>query len=286
VADLAFAPRSSEPWTGLLAANLEQGGFDVFDIDGRRLIAASGPRLSGLVAAPEFPLRGEVLPLLFGVDSDGALRGFAVSTAIADVIELPLAVELNAGEAAAACLFDAGIGFVEIALLGREAEASIWRITDAGEEALAAEERARFALPYPGRACASAGDALLVAGPAAGLTRVSLNGEVEARAVEGATLSDVAASELRGLPVAIASNDGAPSLSVFDARTLEPLANVSFERGLNAPAFEQPQALAVSDASFGGMGFSSGLIGVYDSGDGRLKLVARDVLTRAVFSDS
>lgn len=287
IAALAFAPRSSEPWTGLLAANLEQGGFDIFSVNnGERIIAASGPRLNGLAAAPEFALRGETLPLLFGVDENGELRGFAVSSQIEDVIELPLDAALNDGDAAAACLFEVGIGFVEIAVLGRDAEAEVWRIADGGGETLSVEQRAAFALPFPARACASDGDGLVIAGPASGLARVSLAGEVEARVSPDATFSDVAFSELRGLPAVIAPSAEDSSLAVFDARSLEPVATVTFESGLNAPAFVEPDVLAVSDSSFGGMSFSSGLVAVYDSGDGRVKLVAREVLTRAVFSDA
>ncbi len=283
VAGIAFAPRANEPWTGLIAANLSSGGFDIFNVNGERVIAASGPRLSGLAVAPDFALRGETLPLMFGADSDGQVRGFALSTQIEDVIELPLAPELNDGSAAGVCLFDVGIGYVEIAVLDREAQASVWRITDGGGETLDVQSRAEFDLPYAGRSCAADGDALLVAGPAAGLTRVDLTGAVEAR-IEAITLTDLAVTELRGLPAVVAPSPQDEALRVYDARDLSVIADVVFEDGLNAPAFIEPATLSVSDASFGGMSFSSGLVAVYDSGDGRVKLVAREVLTRAVFT--
>jgi len=45
---LAFLPNSEEPWTGLIAAALVDGGFDVFNIDGLRVLSASGPQLTAL----------------------------------------------------------------------------------------------------------------------------------------------------------------------------------------------------------------------------------------------
>ena len=60
--------------------------------------------------------------------------------------------------------------------------------------------------------------------------------------------------------------------------------DVQFEDGLSAPAFERPTALAVTEANYGGMAFSSGIMAVYDAADSSVKLVAREVLSRTVVS--
>jgi len=283
---LAFLPSESEPWTGLIAAALVDGGFDVFNIDGLRIVTASGPQLTALAPAPDFPLRGETFPLVFGADLDGRLRGYAIIRDAEDVAELPLEGAGAQGVVNAACLFETGIGYFDLALLGEEAQARIVRVRDAGGAGLDLEPRAEIALPFPARNCAGApdGGALLVASPNSGLARVSLNGRVEAFEA-GRNVDDVTFTQLLGRPVALTVSADTGRMGVFDARDLTLLNEVVLNDGINAPGFQNPSALAVTGSNFGGMAFSTGVIAVYDRGDDRVKLVAREVIGRAIMSD-
>lgn len=283
---LTFLTNSNEPWRGLIAAALVDGGFDIFTIDGLRVISASGPQLTTLAPTPEFALRGEVFPLVFGADLDGRLRGYAVLREAEDIIELPLEGPGAEGTVEAACLFETGIGYVDLALVGADAQARIVRVRDAGGAGLELEVRADFELPFAARNCSHTGgdDALLISGPNSGLARVDLTGRVEAFEA-GRSIDDVSFTTLLGRPAALTVSADTGRLGVFDAGTLELLNEIVLNDGINAPGFQSPSALAVSDASFGGMAFSSGVLAVYDRGDDRVKLVAREVIGRATASD-
>lgn len=281
---LAFLPSEDEPWTGLIAAALVDGGFDVFNIDGLRVLSASGPQLTALAAVADFPLRGEAFPLVFGADLDGRLRAYAIIRAAEDVAELPLEGDGTDDAVAAACLFDIGIGYFDLALLGEDAQARIVRVRDAGGVGLEVREREAFTLPFRARNCAGANGALLVASPTAGLARVSVDGQTLAIAA-GRSVNDVTYTELLGRPVAVTVSADTGRMEIFDASTLELITQVVLNDGINAPAFQSPAALAVTDSNFGGMAFSSGLVAVYDRGDDRVKLVAREVIGRAILPE-
>lgn len=280
---LIFLPNDDAPWTGLLASSLTGGGFDVYNIDGETIISAAGPELRGLAGVSNFALRGETFPLLFGIDDMGALRGFVIVRETREVIELPLESEAALSTAAGVCLFSQGIGYVELAVLGEDAEARIVRVRDAGGAGLSVEERAARTLPFPARSCAAAEDDLLVAGPTAGLARVTPESAQSAFAA-GLSVADVSYTELLGRPVALIASAQTGLVSVYDARSLDLIVDVQFEDGLSAPAFERPTALAVTEANYGGMAFSSGIMAVYDAADSSVKLVAREVLSRTVVS--
>lgn len=248
------------------------------------MLSASGPQLTALAAVPDFPLRGEAFPLVFGADLDGNLRGYAIIRAAEDVAELPLEGDTAGGAVAAACLFDVGIGYFDLALLGETSSARIVRVRDAGGAGLEVTERERISLPFQAGNCAGANGDLLVASQTAGLARVSLDGQTQAIAA-GRSVNDVSYTELLGRPVALTVSADTGRMGVFDAATLELVTEIVLNDGINAPGFQSPAALAVTNSSFGGMAFSSGLVAIYDRGDSRVKLVAREVLSRAIMSD-
>lgn len=280
---LTFLPTAESPWTGLVAASLRDGGFEIFNIEGRTLISTSGPQLNSIAGASDFALRGEVFPLLFGVDSTGALRGFAVLQQADDVAELPLEGDELIETASAVCTFGAGIGYVDLAILGENPEAVVVRVRDTGADGLTLTEQARLPLPFAARSCAAADGDLIVAGPTSGIARLDMEGETRAFAA-GMGVSDIGYATLLGRPAVMAASSDTGRLNVFDARTLDKIADIETEDGLNAPAFDTPTALAITSASYGGMAFSSGLVAIYDRADSRVKIVAREVVARAVVS--
>lgn len=278
---MTFLPTAESPWTGLVATTLDEGGFDIFSVEGELLASAAGPQLAAIAGAADFPLRGQTFPLIFGTDEAGAVRGFAVIRQAADVVELPLEGETVIEDAAGLCNFGSGIGYVDFAILGRGPEAAIVRVRDTGGEGLTVTEQARLPLPFAARSCAPADGDLVIGGPASGLARVTLEGETRAFRAE-LTVADLGYAELLGRPSVLVASAPTGRIDVFDARSLEPIAQIETEAGLNAPAFETPTALAVTSRSYGGMAFSSGLVAVYDRSDSRVKLVAREVVARAV----
>jgi len=269
------------PWMGILATTLAGGGFDIYTVEGEQIISASGPRLRGLAGVASFPLRGESFPLLFGVDEQGSLRGFAVIVETREVIELPLESETPILEAASVCLFDEGIGYLSLAVLGQDSQAQILRVRDTGGAGLSLIDEGRRELPFQARSCAAMDDDLLVAGPTAGLAVVDAEGETLAYA-QGLSVSDVVYTELLGRPTALTASAQTGLVTVYDAQTLEEIADVEFGNGLSTAAFERPVAITLNDGNFGGMAFSTGLLAVYDASDSQVKLVAREVLTRTL----
>ena len=280
---VAFLPDAEAPWTGLVATALVSGGLDIFNIDGLRIMSSSGPQLTTLAAVPSFPLRGESFPLLFGADMDGRLRAYAIVRAAEEVVELPLEGPGARGDVVAACYYDAGIGYFDLALLAEDDSARIVRVRDAGGDGLEVANLATLDLPFPARNCAGAEDGLLVSAPNTGIARISTAGETQAFEA-GLRVDDVAYTELLGRPVAVTVASSSGRISVFDAATLEPLADLVLNDGLNAPGFQAPSSLAISEQNFGGMAFSTGVVAIYDRGDDRVKLVAREVISRAVIA--
>ena len=277
---MAFLPNDQTPWTGLIVASLEDGGFDIFNVDGMRIITASGPELSGLAAIPDFALRGENFPLMFGVDSEGAMRGFAAVLEAEDVLELPLEGDWPQ-DLIGLCHYNTGIGYVDLAVLTQDARAFIVRVRDAGGVGLQVSQQSEINLPFSADHCDSDIDHLVVSSPAAGLARVSMSEGAQAFRSE-IGLGKVALASFLGRPFALTVSQDTGALTAYDFDTLEPYAVVNFESGLNAPRLQSPTAFAVNSESFGGMSFSSGLFVVYDAADNRVKLVAREVLARSV----
>lgn len=278
---LAFLPNTDTPWTGRIATTLASGGFDIFNVEGERILTASGPRLDGVTGASNFALRGETFPILFGVDTDSNLRGFVIAEQADSVIEIPLEMGLE-GEWAATCLYETGIGYVDIALLGTDREAAIVRVRDTGSDGLTVSPVQEFSLPYPARDCTAANGDLIVAAPTAGILRVSETGVVQAE-TGALSVFDITYSELYGQSVVLAAEPGTSALAVYDANTLDPIAMVETTNGLSTQGFIRPTLLDSSLAGYGGMSFSTGLVAGYDRDDGSVKLLAREVVSRAVF---
>lgn len=279
--DLVFLASEDSPWTGLIASSTREGGLEIFNVDGQLLAQAAGPRMTSLAGAPAFALRGAVIPLIFGIDLDGALRAQAFLRPTGETLEIALsAAELQSG-IAAVCHYESGIGFEDLAVITQNDTVQIWRIQDIGEESLSAEMQSETPLPFPTRGCASADSDLVLIGPSAGLARFSLEGETLAEA-PGFAARDIVATELLGRKVVLATVSGSSALVVFDALTLEPISEVAMSAGLNTPAVITPGAIALTEDNYGGMGFANGIVTIFDRDDNRIKLVSRDTLARAV----
>ncbi|MEE2566657.1 hypothetical protein [Hyphobacterium marinum] len=274
-----FVPDTNTPWAGLIVTAPRDGGLDFYNADGESVTRVTGSRLTSLAVAPNFALRGEALPLILGVDTQsGGVRGYVLLRSGPDAIEAPLSPIVLDGGAAALCFVREGAGFVEIAVLGREAVAEVWRISDNGGDLIGAERVRAIRLDGPARTCASMDGALFVSGPTTSITRIESGSGTGVQA--GYNALSLAAGVIAGRPVLLASNGEDDTLRSFDARTLQPLAPVRIIDGLSTPGIDRPGALAISEVSFGGASYQSGLIAAVDEADGRVRVVARESFAR------
>lgn len=274
-----FVPDEAAPWTGLIVTAPRDGGLDFYNADGESVTRITGSRLTSLAVAPNFALRGESLPLILGVDSQsGGVRGYVLLRSGPDAIEAPLSPIALDGGASALCFAREGAGFVEIAVLGRESVAEIWRISDNGGDLIAAERIRQVRLNGPARACAMLDGALFVSGPTTSLTRIDPASGASVQASYNAL--SLSAGVIAGRPVLLASNGEDDTLRSFDARTLQALAPVRVIDGLSTPGIARPGAMAISEDSFGGASYQSGLVAVLDEADGRVRVIARESFAR------
>ncbi|GJL97970.1 MAG: hypothetical protein DHS20C06_17870 [Hyphobacterium sp.] len=280
-ASVAFLPDSNTAWAGLIATAASEGGIDLYDVDGESVFRMTGPRLWGLASAPGFQLRGENLPLLFGADRDTNLvRAYALLRSGPELIEAPVEPIGPSGDIAAVCGLGEGIGYVDLMVLSRGTTGEIWRISDTGGDLIGATRRARFDLPSPARTCTSGNGFIYAAGPAGGIYRLADDGTVEGQ-VDGLAIS-LAAGEFLGRPVLILTDGTSETVEVRDGRTLALIGDVIIRNGFSIPGVDEPGALAVSDASFGGAAYQSGLVAVADQDDGRVRLIARETFARGI----
>lgn len=278
---LALLPNGEARDAGLIVAAVRGGGFDAFNDFGERIFQTAGPALTSLVAVPAFEMRGTSLPLLFGSDSDRLVRGFIVLPGMQAIEPLPLDVSGVSDPVEGLCLYRQGTGFVELALLHAGRRATVWRMMDTGSERLTFTRMSEIALPFTAERCAGADGDIVIGSATGGLARVESSGNVRADA-QGVSVSHFAFTELYGRPVVLVPFEAEGLIGVFDGRTLEEISAIEVRSEMSIAGLDRPGAITVTDLPFSGMGFSSGLAAVHDTGDSRIKLITREVLGRAV----
>ncbi|RKR02867.1 hypothetical protein [Maricaulis maris] len=278
---VGFLPDPNAPSLGFVLSAPGAGGIDIFDLDGLLKTRHAGERLTGLAVAPAFELRGEALPLIFGSVSDAnAVRGYAVVRDGAQVLDLPLGAIEPVDGVAGLCLMREGVGFVELVILGTGAHAEIWRVRDAGSDQLSVERVRDFPLPAPARQCATLDGDIYTASPVGGIARLSGDGTILAE--DPFRAANLTLGDFNGTQRVLATSGSGETVESFDAETLVRGASLDIVDGLSTPGIQTPAALAVTDADFGYTAYANGLMVVFDEGAGRLKVVSRDALIRAV----
>lgn len=281
--DIAFLPNLEAPSLGAVIAAPRSGGLDVYDADGEVRTEFSGPRLSTIATAPDFQLRGERLPLVFGSTSDASsLHGFVVTPADYRVFELPLGAYEPQDGVAGLCLLEEGIGYIDLVVLGTGATAETIRIQDIGEDLLTVTQRARFELPSPARECATINGGIYTLSPASGVTHLDADGGVVAELSIAAT--GIAAGEFNGSNLVVLTNAASRELHTYHAGDLERAAEVTVVDGLSTPGIEEPGAIDITALTYGYTAYSDGIVGVFDRADNRVKVISREAFTRAYFT--
>ena len=278
---IALLPNGEARDAGLIITAIRGGGFDAFNDFGERIFQTAGPVLTSMVAVPTFDMRGTTLSLLFGSDADRLVRGFIVLPGMQAIEPLPLDVASVSDPVEGVCLYRQGTGFIELALLHANRRATVWRMMDTGGERLSLSRTAEIALPFTAERCAGADGDIVIGSSTGGLARVEASGSVRADA-QGILVSHLAYAELYGRPVVLVPLAAEGVIGVFDARTLEEISAIEVQSEMSIAGLERPGAITVTDLPFSGMGFSNGLAAIHDGEDGRIKLVTRDVLGRAV----
>ena len=282
-ADIVFLPNLETPSLGAIIGAPRSGGLDVYDADGEVRTEHSGPAMSTLAAAPDFQLRGERLPLIFGAASDAsALHGFVVTLADFRVFELPLGAFTPQDGVAGLCMLEEGIGYIDLVLLGTGATAEIIRIQDSGEDLLSVTQRSSFELQAPARECTTIDNAIFTLSPAGGVTRFSAEGVIEAELEIAAT--GIASGEFNGSNLVVLTNAASRELHTFHAADLERAANVTVVDGLSTPGIEEPAAIDITATTYGYTAYGEGMLGVFDRSDNRVKVISREAFSRAYFT--
>ena len=280
---LAFLPDPDAPSLGFVVSAPREGGLDFFNLDGELTRRHAGARLTGLAAAPEFQLRGEDLPLVFGASPDnGSVFGYAIVRDGPNVLDLPLDQPDTGNGVAGLCLLREEPGFVELVVLETGAEAEVWRVRDSGGDTLSVEQMRSFPLPAPARQCTVFDNDIYTTSPAGGLTRLDAGGTILAEASFPA--SGITVGEFSGTRLLLATDGNGETIRSFDARTLEPREAISVVDGLSTPGIGQPGALTVSPADYGFTAYSDGMLAIFDQSDARLKVISRAAFSRAVIT--
>ena len=269
------------PSLGFVLSAPAAGGIDIFDLDGLLKTRHAGERLTGLAVAPDFELRGEALPLIFGsVGESDAVRGYAVVRDGAQVLDLPLGAIEPIDGVAGLCLMREGTGFVELVVLGNGAHAEIWRVRDAGSDQLTVERIRDFPLPAPARQCATLDGNIYTASPVGGIARLSGEGTILAE--DPFRAANISLGDFNGTRLVLATSGTGTTVETFNAETLVRGRALDIVDGLSTQGIQVPAALSVSAADFGYTAYANGLMVVFDNGADRLKVVSRDAMSRAI----
>ena len=276
ISALAFAPVNPVPWEGRLVIALSKGGLKVVDVEGHEDSSWSGAAMVALAAVPDYSLRGLNVSLVVGIDGAGAVRSFIVDDVRGQIIEAPVR-GLPASGASALCA-KTGKGSAPQFLIGMaDKSVALWTINDTGEATLAASKGAAGTLAVPLGHCAYAGGEWVAMGAKGGLMTLSSTDKV--RLLQGieSNPGDVKTLVSQGKRLVLVSDAAGGVLRVYNAK-LKPLYNLSAPKALSTPGAAVPGAMATSAHSFGGAGFSAGLLAVADDSTNRVALIVLDTV--------
>jgi hypothetical protein len=272
------------PWEGRLVIASSTGGLKVVDIEGEEDSTWDGATISALASQPGFNLRGLSASIILALKADGSLLSFIVDDARGQLIELPVSGLPNAG-ITALCAVKTESDDPEFLIGKADKTLAVWRISDKGEAALSAKNILDGKLAIAISNCAASGDDAVATGAKGGLFSLSLKNDVRmSQGVESAP-GKVAALTTKDKKIILISDPAAGNLRAYDEDLLA-LYNLKTPKALSTPGAANPGALAVSTHSFGGTGFSAGLIAVADDSTNRIALVVLDTIPTSAAAKS
>jgi len=272
------------PWEGRLVIAFSTGGLKVVDIEGEEDSVWDGDTITALASQPNFNLRGLSASIILALKTDGSLMSFIVDDARGQLIELPVSGLPNEG-ITALCAVKTETDDPEFLIGKADKTLAVWRITDKGEAALSAKKTIDGKLAIAISNCAASGNDAIATGSKGGLFSLSLNKDVRMLQGVESTPGKVAALTTKDKKIILISDPAAGYLRAYD-ENLMALYNLKAPKALSTPGAANPGALAVSTHSFGGTGFSAGLIAVADDSTNRIALVVLDIIPTSAAAKS
>lgn len=277
ISALALAPNASIPWEGRLVIAPRNGGLLVYSIEGIAGFQTDGPLYTALALQAGFDLRKLKTGLLLAVTEDGKLEPMIIDDARGQVFMVPVA-DLPATDIVGVCALQSIPGTPKFALLRKNGDFELWQIADLGEELLQAKRLKTAKLAVQTNNCSASNGQVFATGIAGGIFAIDTHEKpVIDRGVDLAIGNAVAVSPSAEMTSLLHAGPSSTTLGQFNAK-MQQTASLSLVQSLSHPAVSQPGALAVSDWSFGGAGFSAGLLAIADDSNNRVSLVVRDTL--------
>lgn len=260
VRDIALAPNPSEPWRSRILALLDSE-IGVLDLDAETVSRQAIVDAVSLTVGPDFQLRGVSAPLIVTVGATG-VNAYLLITDTDELVSAPLLTPAEPAALTGACLVEASPTGLTFAARAADGASQVWRVRDAGDDALALE-RLDAALSQTSQDCVDA----------AGRQLVRTNRLDVPSSETGDT--DVAIDLKSDLVVSASPGDGVVRIG----RGAGQAVNIRVETAFNAQGKPAPERVAASSASFGGS-FGGGVLVV--SQDESVSVLALDDVALAL----
>ncbi|MCF6293160.1 MAG: hypothetical protein L3J04_07190 [Robiginitomaculum sp.] len=277
ISTLALAPNATIPWEGRLLIAPNSGGIQVYSVEGTLGFKHEGQLYTSMALQPGFDLRNLKTGLLLAVTKDKQLVSLIIDDARGQVFPAPVS-NLPTADTNAVCTLHSPDKAPLFAVLRRNSDFEIWKIEDTGADTLQATKISSATLKTPIEGCSSVNEQVFATGLSGGVFTVDISGKpVITHGIDRPN------SKL----IAIAINDktayilhSSKSSNVLQQITpdMQQTASLHVAPSLSIPAITQPGAMAISNWSFGGAGFSAGLLAIADNDNNRVSLIVRDTL--------
>jgi len=277
ISALAFAPNATIPWEGRILIAPKTGGIIAYSIEGVAGNQVDGPIYTSMATHPGFSLRGLKTGFVLAVTADGTLVSMIIDDARGQIFTAPVA-GLPMSGANGVCALDALPGRPKFAIARQDGSFEQWQIEDLGSDLLQAKLLGSGQLLAPAKACSSANGKVFATSASGGMFVIDISDQpVIERGID--TLQDnlVAIALDDQITYILGSSTAFAPLNQYDQQ-LTQTGTLSAVAGLSNPPVEQPGALAITHWSYGGAGFSAGLLGIADDANDRVSLIVRDTL--------
>lgn len=273
---IAFAPVTTVPWEGRLVIAPESGGLMVMDVEGQEDSFWQGEAMRILATRADFNLRGLGANLVLALNNDGAVRPFIVDDARGQIIDAPV-VGLPDSGVSTLCAMQSDAASPSFLIGNTDKTLAVWTISDTGEAALSAQQQQSGSLSIALAHCANVGGEMFGTGEKGGLFKLSIANNISMLSGVESIAGEIVALHKNGENIVLISDPVQGNLHAFNAN-LQALYTLVSPKALSTPGAAIPGAIAVSSRSFGGAGFSAGLMAVADDSTNRIALVVLDTI--------
>jgi hypothetical protein len=277
ISALAFAPNATIPWEGRLLVAPKTGGLIAYGIEGKAGNQIEGKTYTSIAAQAGFELRQLKTSFVLAVDASGHLDAMIVDDARGQIFAAPLdGIPLTG--VSGVCAMQSLPPAPNFGLTRTDGSFEQWQIKDTGQDQLQAKLISSGKLTIPASNCASANRDMFVSGTDGGVFRVDLQGTPAISSGIDTPISNwVVIAPDEAEYHLLSSQEDKAQLAKYDAKLVR-TGSIIAVQSLSMPAISQPGALAISNWSFGGSGFSAGLMAIADDSNGKISLIVLDTL--------